>query len=68
MPPLRGSFFVLILYDVAEEIQLSKVRGLLGAEPPRREPSFKHRAPRYVRFECPPVVEQGCSDAARKAS
>ena len=57
MPPLRGSFFVLILYDVAEEIQLSKVRGLLGAEPPRREPSFKHPAPQYVRFERPPVVE-----------
>jgi len=27
------------------------------AEPARREPSFKHRAPDYVRFERPPVVE-----------
>jgi hypothetical protein len=57
MQPLRGSFWVLVLYDVAEQIELEKLRELLGAEPPRREPSFKHPAPEYVRFERPPVVE-----------
>ncbi len=57
MQPLRGSFWVLVLYDVAEQIQLEKLRGIVGAEPPRREPSFKHPAPEYVRFERPPVVE-----------
>lgn len=57
MPPLKGSFWVLVLYDVAEQIQLDKLRSIVGAEPPRREPSFKHPAPEYVRFERPPVVE-----------
>jgi hypothetical protein len=56
VPPLKGSFWVLVLYDVAEQIQLDKLRGIVGAEPPRREPSFKHPAPEYVRFERPPVV------------
>jgi hypothetical protein len=55
--PLKGSFYVLILYDVAEQIQLDRLREIIGAEPPRREPSFKHRAPDYVRFEPSPVVE-----------
>jgi hypothetical protein len=54
---LRGSVLVLVLYDVAEQIQLDKLRLILGAEPPRREPSFKHPAPEYVRFEHPPMVE-----------
>jgi hypothetical protein len=54
---LRGSILVLVLYDVAEQVQLDRLRGILGAEPPRREPSFKHPAPDYVRFERPPVVE-----------
>ncbi len=49
---------MLVLYDVAEQIDLDKVRAILGAEPPRREPSFKHPAPEYVRFERPPVVEE----------
>jgi hypothetical protein len=55
--PLKGSFYVLVLYDVAEQIQLDRLREIIGAEPPRREPSFKHRAPDYVRFEPAPVVE-----------
>ena len=31
MRPLRGSFWVFVLYDVAEEIELSKLRELVGA-------------------------------------
>src|SRR5215469_9465477 len=58
MYPLRGSFSVLVLYDVAEQIGLDRVREVLGARPPRREPSFKHPAPGYVRFEQPPIVEE----------
>ena len=57
MQPLRGSFCVLVLFDVAEQIQLDQLRDLVGAEQPRREPTFKHPAPEYVRFERPPVVE-----------
>jgi hypothetical protein len=47
----------MVLYDVAEQIQLDRLRAIIGAEEPRREPSFKHPAPDYVRFERPPVVE-----------
>ncbi|MCU1337700.1 MAG: hypothetical protein JWO19_3281 [Bryobacterales bacterium] len=58
-PPLRGSFWALVLYDVAEQIRVDNLRSLAGAEPaPRREPRFKHPAPDYVRFERAPVVEQ----------
>lgn len=57
MAPLRGSFWVFVLYDVAEEIRLDTLRGLLSAEKARPQPSFKHPAPEYVRFERPPVIE-----------
>src|SRR5580700_2260481 len=57
MHPLRGSFSVLVLYDVAEQIDLPRLREILGVEQPTRGPSFKHPAPEYVRFERPPVVE-----------
>ncbi|HUA86225.1 MAG TPA: hypothetical protein VMB85_20355 [Bryobacteraceae bacterium] len=57
MHPLRGSFSVLVLYDLAEQIDLERLRATLGSKPPRREPTFKHPAPEYVRFERPPVVE-----------
>lgn len=57
MRPLRGSFWVLVLYDVAEQIQLDKLCNLIGVAPVRPQPSFKHPAPEYVRFERPPVVE-----------
>lgn len=57
MAALRGSFWALVLYDIAEQIDLKKLREILGSEPPRREPSFRHPVPDYVRFERPPVVE-----------
>lgn len=58
MPPaaLSGSFWILFLYDVCEEIRLEELRRILGAQPPGREPSFRQPAPEYVRFEQPPVV------------
>jgi hypothetical protein len=52
---VKGSVLFLNLYDVAEEIRLDAVRGLLGARPQERV--FKHAAPEYVRFERPPVLE-----------
>ena len=53
----RGSFHALLLYDVAEELDLEALRASLGATPPVRKPEFKLPAPVYVRFERPPVVE-----------
>ena len=58
MQNVRGSFLVLIQYDVAESISLEALRLRLGAEPPEREPRFSHPAPGYVRFEKFPVVEE----------
>jgi len=57
MASCPGSFRALLLYDVAEEIDLAEVRSLLGTEPPPRSPGFKQPAPAYVRFERPPVLE-----------
>ena len=57
MAPLRGSLWVLVLYDVAEEILLDKLPGLVSGERSAAQPRFKHPAPDYVRFEKPPVVE-----------
>jgi len=56
----RGSFRALLLYDIAEEIDLGELRKLLGSAPPARSPGFKLAVPDYVRFERPPV-EQLCA-------
>lgn len=55
---VRGSFLVLIQYDVAERISLDALRLRLGATAPGREPKFSHPAPGYVRFEKYPVEEE----------
>ena len=55
--PVRGSFRVLILHDVAEAIRLEELRSILGASRAARAPSFAHPTPDYVRFEQPPVVD-----------
>lgn len=54
---LSGSLRALLLFDIAEEIDLPLLRNLLGVGPTKREPAFRHPAPEYVRFERPPVVE-----------
>ncbi len=53
---VSGSFWVLILFDVAEQIRLDQLRGILGAAS-GGEPAVKHTASDYVRFERPPVIE-----------
>src|SRR5947209_4822510 len=55
---LTGSFRGLLLFDVAESIDLGSLHRILGTNPSRREPAFRHPAPEYVRFERPPVIEQ----------
>jgi hypothetical protein len=52
---LHGSVLVLIQFDVCEEIRLDQLREIFGAR--TLEPSFKHPAPGYVRYQRPPVVE-----------
>ncbi len=54
---LSGTFWLLFLYDVCEEIHLEQLRAILGAQPAGREPSFRRPTPEYVRFQKPPVIE-----------
>jgi hypothetical protein len=53
---IRGSVLVLIQFDVCEEIKLDELRKIFGART-LQQPSFKHPAPGYVRYQRPPVVE-----------
>lgn len=55
---LRGCFRILLLYDVAEAIDLEKLRELLGAGAKAARPAFPRRTPEYVRFEQVPIVER----------
>src|SRR5579864_9397584 len=52
---LHGSFFVVALYDVCDEINLSRLRPLIGGR--LLAAAFKHTTPGYVRFEHAPVIE-----------
>lgn len=54
---LNGSLRALLLFDIAEEIDLSHLHRVLGTDPGKREPAFRHQAPQYVRFERTPVAE-----------
>jgi hypothetical protein len=53
---LLGSVLVLIQFDVCEEIKLDQLREIFGART-LEQPTFKHPAPGYVRYQRPPVVE-----------
>src|SRR5439155_10934357 len=61
--PTRGSLWAIFLYDVAESIDLGKLRSTLGIVPASREPRFKHPAPDYVRFEQPPLEQSVAAPA-----
>ena len=62
--PLTGSFQILFLYDVCEEIRTEQLQSLIGGGrygegiERRRDPALLHPSPEYVRFERPPVVQQ----------
>lgn len=58
MPDVSGSLWILLLYDVCEEIRLEALREILNLPGAGREPVFRHSAPEYVRFERPPLVER----------
>jgi hypothetical protein len=55
-PSLRGSVLVLIQFDVCEELHLDRLQQAVSARTVQ-QPSMKHSAPAYVRYERPPVVE-----------
>jgi hypothetical protein len=53
---LNGSILVLIQFDVCEELRLDRLQHDVNARTVK-QPSFKHPAPAYVRYQRPPVVE-----------
>jgi hypothetical protein len=62
---LRGSFRLLFLYDVAEGIDLTKLRQILGIHEQTEGPAFPRRTPEHIRFAHPPVI-QTCGPACLK--
>jgi len=52
---LRGSVMVLLQFDVCEAIRLDRLQELIRARTVQ-QPSMKHPAPGYVRYQRPPVV------------
>lgn len=54
---LRGCFRLLFLYDVAEAIDLRRLRELLGPRGGPVKGVFPRRTPEYVRFEEAPIIE-----------
>ena len=53
---LTGSVLVLIQFDVCEELRLDRLQHVKEGTV-QQQPSMKHAAPAYVRYERPPVVE-----------
>ena len=53
---LKGSVLVLIQFDVCEELRLDRLQQATSARTVQ-QPSMKHSASSYVRYERPPVVE-----------
>jgi nucleotide-binding universal stress UspA family protein len=54
---LRGALRILLLYDVAEALDLRVLHDLLGSRGTPTQPEFSRRTPEYVRFEQVPIVE-----------
>jgi hypothetical protein len=53
---LRGAVLVLLQFDVADAIRLDRLQELIRARTVQ-QPSLKHPAPGYIRYQRPPVVE-----------
>src|ERR1700677_4029956 len=54
---LQGYFRILSFFDIAEAIDLDKLRALLGPEAAPRAPAFRHRVPEYSQVQQAPIVE-----------
>lgn len=51
----QGSIFVLVLFDICDEISLQELRPLVGGT--TVAPAFKHPTPDYVGFQRAPIIE-----------
>jgi hypothetical protein len=52
---VSGSVLVLIQFDVCEELRLDRLQQSVNART-QQQPSMKHAAPAYVRYQRPPVI------------
>jgi hypothetical protein len=52
---VSGSVLVLIQFDVCEELRLDQLQQSVNART-QQQPSMKHAAPAYVRYQRPPVI------------
>lgn len=52
---LSGSVLVLIQFDICEELRLDQLQQAINARTVQ-QPSMKHSAPSYVRYQRPPVI------------
>ena len=55
-PNLSGQVVAFFLFDVAEWVDLSAVRGLLGASTESPRLAVRPAVPAYVRYQDPPVL------------
>src|SRR6266404_3466837 len=53
----RGYFRMLNFFDIAEAIDLEKLRTLLGPQAAPRSPGFVHLTPEYAQAQNPPLEE-----------
>ena len=60
---LQGYFRVLNFFDVAEAIDLDKLRALLGPEAAPRPPAFRHRTPEYSHVQQRRSLSRWITDA-----
>ncbi len=54
---LNGTIRALLLFDISEDVDLERLRPLVGAVGAKREPAFRGPSPDYVRYEQPPVAD-----------
>ena len=54
---VRGHLRILNFFDIAEAIDLEKLRELLGPEASRRSPGFVHLTPEYAQAQNQPLHE-----------
>jgi hypothetical protein len=53
----RGYFRILNLFDIADAIDLEKLRVLIGPQATPRSPAFLHLTPEYAQAQNPPIEE-----------
>ena len=53
----RGYFRMLNFFDIAEAVDLEKMRALLGSNAAPRSPGFVHLTPEYAQAQNPPLEE-----------